>query len=222
MRTRKPALILYLTACILAMVAAAFHNETFLLLTKPIVIPAIFSYYMSAKTTSKTHPLVSVFFILSFIGDTTVLLDFHATLYIMVPYFLSYLILVYFAIDEIRKTPFDKYSAAVGLFIFVFLTVMLAMLVQFFPVEKSGLILPVWIFGIVLFIYASLAGYCFYSTASNVAFYMIMSALFCVVSDVFYVLFGLMKLFPDYLFFDLGLQLFSYFFIARYFILRKY
>ena len=202
------------------MIAAFIDSDTLLLLSKPVVIPAIFFYYLSVR--KQVNKWVILFLALSFIGDTIVLLDLkNAMLTIMTPFFLSYLILLYFTIRDIRKVRFDRFGAAIGLFIFLLLLVLIPVLVQSFSAEQQQFAVPVIIYGVILATYAGLAGYYFYSTASTLGFYMIMSALFCVVSDVFYVMFSMILLFPGLLFFDLGLQLFSYFFIVKYFVLRK-
>ncbi|HEX8563472.1 MAG TPA: lysoplasmalogenase family protein [Flavobacterium sp.] len=221
MRTKKPALILYFVACIAAIIAAYLESDTLLLLTKPVVIPAIFFYYLSARKTQRSK-LVVFFLALNFIGDTIVLLDLQdPMLILMVPYFLSYLILLYMAIKDIRKVSFDRFGAGIGIFVFLLLLTLIPVLVQSFSYEQQSLAIPIVTYGVILAIYVGLAAYHFYSTASTIGFYMIMSALFCVVSDVFYVMFSMILLFPGLLFFDLGLQLFSYFFIVKYFVLRK-
>lgn len=221
MRTRGPALILYFIACIVAVIASYIESDALLVLSKPIVIPAIYFYYLSAKDT-KVNPLIVLFLFLSFVGDTIVMLDIqNSTLIIMVPYFLSYLILVWFAIQDCRKISFSRFGAWIGAFIFSMIVALVFMLTQSFADDQHGLIVPIIGYGVLLAVYGGLAGYYFYSTASNIGLLLIMSALFCIVSDVFYVVFILILVFPGFLAFILALQLLAYYFLVRYFILRR-
>lgn len=220
MKTSKIALNLYFTACLLAVIATFIDNEMLLLVSKPIIIPAIYFYYLSEKKT-KINPLVVLFLILSFIGDTIVLLELKKIIYVMIPYFLSYLILLQFAISDVRKLKFDWFSLGVATFVFVSLILLLDTLVDFFIEDNKYLAIPILMYGLVLSVFGSLAGYYFYYKASNLAFYMVMAALFCVVSDVFYIIFSLIFQFNDFHYFDFSVQIISYYFIVKYFILRK-
>ncbi len=220
MKTKNIALTLYFISCIIAVIAGLLNDDSLLLFAKPIVIPAIYFYYLLAKK-SKPSKWVALFFILNFAGDTILMLDFYALHYVLLPYFFAYSIMFAFAIAELRKLKFDAFNMLVGGFIFLFLTTMMIMVLQSFPVEKQSLIIPVSIYGLQLFAFAAMSGYIFFSTSSNKAFYLIIGALICVLSDFFYVLFTVLDLFSGFYFFDIGLQLFSYYFITKYFILRK-
>ncbi len=221
MRTKKQALVLYFATCLLAVFAVAIESDSLLLVVKPVIIPAIFFYYLSAKLT-KTNPFVVIFMVLTFISDTIAMLDIRdSTLLVMVPYFLSYLILLHFAISDVKKTALEPYGIAIGIFMFVLVCAVTVMVVQFFSTEQQRLAVPILIYGAFLAAYAGIATAYFFSTASNMGLYMILSALMCVVSDVFFALYSLIALFPGYHWFNLAVQLFSYFFITKYFILRK-
>lgn|SRR5690606_30216611 len=221
MRTKKQALLLYVIACLAALLATIISSESLLLVAKPVVIPAIFFYYLSAKLT-KTNPLVVLFMALSFTGDAILMLEIpNATLLIMVPYFLSYLILLYFVLSDTKRIGVDRLGLAVGIFILFLIIGVTLMLLQFFSPEQQHLVVPISVYGVVLALYAATSAAHFFSNASNAGFYMIISAMMCVVSDVFFVLFDLILQNPGFDWFNRGVQLFSYFFITKYFILRK-
>ena len=50
MKDRNPSLILYIAATILVLVAKVFDDEVLMLITKPMVVPAIYYYYLQTKT----------------------------------------------------------------------------------------------------------------------------------------------------------------------------
>ncbi|HEX8270865.1 MAG TPA: hypothetical protein VF581_13310 [Flavobacterium sp.] len=221
MRARKPALVLYIIACVLAVVAAIIGSESLALISNPVIIPAIYFYYLSAKPVKKDI-FVFLFFLLNFIGDTIILLDFRqSTLVIMIPYFLSYLILLRAGIGDVRKIKFDLFAAAIGGFMFIMLLLLTFTLIQLYSFDQQELVVPTYIYGTVLAAYAALGGYCFFATASNLAFYMIMSGLACVVSDVLFTLTSVLLLFPNLRYYDLAIQLLMYYFSVRYFVVRK-
>ncbi|RZJ63301.1 MAG: hypothetical protein EOO50_17140 [Flavobacterium sp.] len=222
MKTEKPAIILYFTACILAVIATAIKSETLLIFTKPIVIPAIFFYYLSIKKT-KFNVWYGVFLLLTFAGDTIVLLDLkNETIFIMVPFILSYIILLCFITADVKRLRFSWPGLATGLFAFGLLIVAAFTLIHFFSAESKALTVPVIIYGVILGLQAGLAAYHFHVSSTNMSFYLAMTALFNCVSDVFYVIFTLIIIdFPEFQSLDIALQIFSYYFVIKYFALRK-
>lgn len=222
MKTEKTAIVLYFTVCALAVIATALNNETLLIFSKPIAIPAIFFYYLSIKRT-RFNIWYGVFLMLTFIGDTIVLLDLeNETIFIMVPYILSYVILLFFIGADVRRLKFSPTGMATGLFVFGLLVVTAFTLIHFFSQERHALVLPVIVYGIILGLQAGLAAYHFHVSATNMSFYLAMTALFNCVSDVFYVIFTLIIVdFPEFQSLDIALQIFSYYFVIKYFALRK-
>jgi hypothetical protein len=222
MKTRQVALALYIITCVLTVVGTIFDNDILVMLTKPAVIPAIFFYYLSIK---KRQPVDNFFvwlLVLNFIGDTIALLKIEdETKFIMIPFFLSYVILLKFAISDVRKMHFSIYGLLFAIGIFSFLMYILYELIELFRDTNNDLVIPVIIYGIVLGIFAAIAVYCFYARNSTFTFYLLMTALLSIVSDVFYIMFSLIFHFPSFNYFELTIQLFSYFFIIKYFALRK-
>lgn len=221
MKTEKPAIILYFTACILAVIATVVHSENLLIFSKPIVIPAILFYYLSVKT-AKFNMWYGVFLLLTFIGDTIVLLGLeNETIYIMVPYILSYGILLRFIISDIKTLRFSRSGFAVGLFVFGLIVGAAFTLIGFFDEKHKILEIPVIIYGFILALQAGLSAYHIHVSNSNMSFYMAMTALFNCVSDIFYVVFFLIVPSPEFLPIDIALQIFSYYFVIKYFIYRN-
>jgi len=222
MRTSKVALTLYIVCSILAVVATIIGNETIVLLSKPAVIPAIFFYYLSVKRKRKVDLYFILVLALSFAGDTIALLKLeNETEILMIPFFLSYVLLLKFAIEDVRKMKFNISGVLLSVFVFLFLMYILYSLIELFSDMYADLVVPVIIYGVVLGTFVSIAVYCFYSKNSSFTFYLAMAALLSVVSDVFYIMFSLIFHFPSFNYFELTVQLFSYFFIVKYFVLRK-
>ena len=222
MKTKKVTLILYIIACVFTVVATMLDDEVMIILSKPVVIPAIFFYYLSEKKLRPVDGLFIILLVLNFIGDTIALMKIeNETMYIMVPFFLSYLILLKFTIDDARAISFNLKGIFVSLIVGSFLMYIMYSLIELIIDTNPELIVPVIIYGIILGSFVSIAVYCFYTKNSISTYYLLMAALMSVVSDVFYIVFSLILHFPGFSYFELTVQLFSYFFIVKYFVSRK-
>jgi|JI10StandDraft_1071094.scaffolds.fasta_scaffold23093_8 hypothetical protein len=221
MKTKQIALILYVLCCLLAVFAMIVKNDMLMLLVKPAIIPAILYYYLASKTTKFNWILFSVL-ILNFIGDTIVLLEIKdQTLIIMIPYFFSYLLLFGLTIEDVRKMKFLISGLLIAALIFSFLMYVLYELIQMFKDTNPELIIPVLIYGIVLAVLGCMIAYCYYAKVTAFTFYMLMFALTSIVSDVFYMLFNFIFQISFLNYFEFAAQLFSYYFLVKYFVLRR-
>lgn len=221
LRTKQVALGLYVFCSVLAVIATIINDDLMILLAKPAVIPAILYYYLTVKTAKVNGLFISVL-ILNFIGDTIVLLEINEqTLIIMVPYFISYLILFYFSIQDIRKMKFVKSGILITTLIFCFLMYVLHELIQMFVDTNPELIIPVVIYGIVLAVFGCVAVYCYYSKIAAFTFYLLMFVIASIVSDVFYMLFHFLFQIPLLNYIEFTTQLLSYYFVVKYFISRE-
>lgn len=221
MKTKQIALILYVLCCVLAVFATIVENDLLMLLVKPAVIPAILYYYLASKTTKVNWILFSVL-MLNFIGDSIVLLEIKdQTLIIMIPYFFSYLLLLGFVVKDVRKMKFLLSGLCIASLIFCFLMYVLYQLIQMFKDTNPELIIPVLVYGIVLAILGCIITYCYYVKVTAFTFYMLMFALTSIVSDVFYMLFNFIFQISFLSYFEFAAQLFSYYFLVKYFVLRR-
>jgi uncharacterized membrane protein YhhN len=131
------------------------------------------------------------------------------------------LVLSKFIIKDVRKNKFHPSGLMLSAFIFVFLLYIIYALIQLFIDTNSDLVVPVIIYGLVLATLASCAGYNYFMSNTNASFYLVIAMLMSVVSDVFYIMFSLIFHFPSLNYFEFSVQLFSYFFIVKYCVLRK-
>lgn len=220
MKTRQVALTLYLLSCSLSVLAEVLGFELLLLLTKPTIIPAIFYYYLTTKK-EPVDPIFVVVLLLNFIGDTIALLKFeHQTLLLMIPFFMSYVLILRYLIQDVQKLKWDKTGGFIAVSIFIFLMYVLSGLIEMFADTNPELVWPVIIYGIVLGSLSTLAVYCYAIKITAYAFFILMFVLTSVVSDVFYMLFEFIYKIPFLNYFEFAAQLFSYYFLVKYFVLR--
>ena len=221
LRNKKVALRLYILCSVLAVIATIIDNDLMILLVKPAVIPAILYYYLASKTT-KVNGLFVTVLILNFIGDTIVLLEIKdETLVLMVPYFISYLLLLRFAIQDLRRMKFEKSGILIASTIFCFLMYVLYELIQMFSDTNPELVIPVLVYGIVLGIFGCIAVYCYYINIATFTFYLLMFVIASIVSDVFYILFHFVFEIHFLNYIEFATQLLSYYFVVKYFVSRK-
>ncbi|WP_298223435.1 lysoplasmalogenase family protein [Flavobacterium sp.] len=219
--TKQIALGLYVFCSILAVIATIVDDDLMILLVKPAVIPAILYYYLTIKKTKINWFFISVL-LLNFIGDTIVLLEIKdQTLIIMIPYFISYLLLLRFSILDLRKMRIIKSGILLAALIFGFLMYVLYELVQMFADTNPELIVPVIVYGIVLGLFGCIAVYCYYAKITAFTFYLLMFVITSIVSDVFYMLFHFLFQIPFLNYFEFATQLVSYYFVVKYFVSRK-
>jgi uncharacterized membrane protein YhhN len=221
MRTRKVALTVYIVSSLLAIIAAMLDDDVLILLAKPAVIPAIFFYYLSIKRRQAVDSYIVLILLLSFVGDTILLLEIEDTKIIMIPYFLSYLILFRFVIMDVQKIKFHTSGLLLSALIFVFLMAITYALIQLLIDTNGELVWPVIIYGMMFSTLASFSGYCYFMGNNTAFLYLAIAVLMSIVSDVFYIMFSLIFHFQSFKYLEFSMQMFSYFFIVKYCVLRK-
>ncbi|MBS7786718.1 hypothetical protein KIH23_05370 [Flavobacterium sp. CYK-55] len=221
MKTRQVALILYLIACSLSVLASIIDNELLMLISKPAIIPAIIYYYLTIKKSS-VEPVYIAVLLFNFVGDTIALLRFeNQTLLLMIPFFMSYVLILRCIIIDVLKLKWDRTGGFIAVAIFLFLMYVLSELIGMFADTNPELVWPVIIYGIFLGGLSSLSVYCYATKISVHAFFMLMFVLTSVVSDVFYMLFEFIYKISFLNYFEFAAQLFSYYFLVKYFVLRS-
>lgn len=220
MEIKDFGLKLYFTATFLAILSVAFGLDTLRLFTNPVVIPAIAFYYIFEKQEKYIHFYGLVLF-LCFIGDIMVFLNLDVVLYIMIPYFISYLFLFSFLMEDLRTSIFDKIFFLFSGIIFLSLMGLLFVLIKSLTESNPSLLIPVSVYGFFLAIYSSLGIYYFLSHKTNVSKYLLCFICLSIFSDVFFVVFKLITRFHNLVYIEFGAQLFSYYYMVKYFSLRK-
>lgn len=220
MKTREVAFYLYFIACITALIAIITDNDLLLLVSKPTIIPAVYFYYLTA--TKKINVFFTLVLLFNFVGDSVILLKIPDVLYMMVPYYLSYLILIKFIIEDMLRAKFNLNSLFFSLLVLLGHVIMLYMVLDLQSENGQKLILPFSIYGITMSLMVTFAVYNYLADRSISGFYMMIACGCCLVSDVFYVLYNQHFHIPILNYINSAMQLFTYIFLVKYIINRKF
>lgn len=219
----KPALIMYFIACVFYMMGVMMDNNEIMLVAKPVIVPAIFFYYLQEKKIkfNWTYTLITILF---FTGDMIVLID-SDNLFILViaVFFLAYLFFLKGLVDDlvtIRLQFINKthlFALLICVFFLIYLLISIVDVLIENKTENLGLIV---LYGIVLVSIGTLASLNYITKPSRYTTFMILASLSFVISDVFYILKKdfLEIAILDYL--NNFTQIISYYFVTKYFILK--
>lgn len=219
MKTKTIAFYLYIITCLTALLAIVINNDLLLLLSKPMIIPAVYFYYLSK--TDLVSPGMTLVMLLNFTGDTIILLKITDPLYVMVPYYLSYLILIYFLIGDIRHAKISAGNFALSLLVAIGHALMLYLVLDLQSVDGKKFIVPFAVYGVTLSVMVTLSVYNYLAGKSVSGFYLMVGSCCCLVSDVFYVLYNEHFHYNVLSYINSAMQFFTYIFLVRYILHRK-
>ena len=217
MKDSRPSLVLYIAASVLVILGKIFDFEVLMLIVKPMVVPAIYYYYLQTKTT-KTNFLFSVVLWSFFVADMIMLLySKTAIVSIMICGMISYFILILFAIR-------DRPPLTVNAFNIIFLTLLLSLLsyilftilnLRIEDIVRNYIVYLVYGISLIGLVLISVFNYLQQSTT---AFLHLCSMALCVlISDLFYAINQFVIPLPVIDHINLLAQFLSYFFMVRYF-----
>lgn len=219
----KPALLLYFVACVFFMLAIVLNNSELMLLSKPIIVPAIFFYYMQEKQRVNWNYIVII--MLFFIGDMTVLIDLPDFFVFIVSVFLiAYLFFLKELVDDlvlIRFRGINKTHLFALLLCVFFLIYLLISIIDVLIEAKTENIYLMVFYGVILTSIGTIASINHIIKPSRGTFFMILTSLSFVISDVFYIL----K--QDFLEIEIlnylnnFTQILSYYFLTKYYLLKE-
>ena len=214
-------MILFVVAGVLAIVAKILDFEDLMIATKPMVVPAIFYYYLQTKT-RRINLMFCIALWLFFVSDMImVLFPFTGMRWIMITSMASYIIMIGFALTDRASIKFSPFNI-------VFITLLLLLLGYFTftilslniesIVSNYGMYL---VYGIVLTTLAAVSAANYLSDNSTVFLHLSCMALCMVVSDLFFCIYRFMIKLPVIDYINLFSQFMSYFFMVKYFNTRK-
>ncbi len=214
-------MILFGIAGALSIIAKVFDNELLMLIVKPMVVPAIFYYYLQTKT-RKTSFLFSIVLWFFFIGDMImVLFPLSGILWVMGCTMASYLILLKFVLEDRSAIKFSFFNI-------VFLTLLLILLGYIlFTILNLNIdsivrnYLMYLVYGIILISLVAISTFNYLSDNSAVYLHLCSMALCLLVSDLFYCINRFIIQLPIIDHINLFSQFMSYFFMVKYFNSRK-
>lgn len=220
----KPILFLYFLTCLVYLFANYQSNTELMLLSKPVIVPAIFFYYINEEKYkfNWNYVAITVFF---YVADMIVLIDYNDVfLQILLLNLFSYLMYLKVTIDNLvtLRIHFINKAYIGALFIFSFFLMFLLVSAMDIMIEsKTNYIWLVFIYGIVLVFIGVTSALNYIIFPSRNTTFMVVTSLLFVISDVFFIL---KKDFSEFEIFDYlngATQVFSYYFLTKYFLLKK-
>lgn len=221
MKDSRPSLILYIVAGIGVILGKIFDHEIVMLIFKPMVVPAIYYYYLQTKTRD-TNVLFSINVWLFFISDMVLLIyGQDVILFVMGCNLISYLILIKIAAS-------DNVKAKLNLFNIIFITILLFLLgfILFTILNlKIEYIIDYYffylIYGIVLIILVAISAFNYLSNSTASFLHLCLMSLSILVSDLFYAINRFIIEVPILDHCNTFIQFLSYFFMVKYFNSRR-
>ena len=217
------ALILYLAAILVYVMAVLFGSDNLELLIKPIIIPSVYYfYYISVK--GKISFLFSFSILSYFFAEILLLISASDFLYPGLFCFgIPYLIITYFLAQDFlyylkkRKYAINNFS----FYIIIILLFYLLYNVLSFINESSKLEFSFYIFnGILLFVMGIFAFLIQFNFNNKTILYMVLMVVFFIISDLFFIFSKSTKDVIALKLISIVTQQLSYFFYVSYFICR--
>lgn len=218
---KYPALLLYLVSSVLAIIGVVEHNESLLLLAKPIIVPAVFYYYLQ-RIKFSIDWLFFVAIVSSFASDMLVLFkyeDEHIPIALLNMF--VYLIFIYFICKDIRfSAEYLKRIAYFVTIISVFLGIVYIMIDLIKGVDSFSINLYV-IYGVVLSVLATLSVYNYIFDQNNRSFYALLMCICYVTTDIFYTIYNFYLPMEVFIIVNLIAQFISYYYMVHYITAKK-
>ncbi|WP_162147255.1 lysoplasmalogenase family protein [Flavobacterium enshiense] len=220
----KPALLLYFIASAVFMLSVILNNTELMLISKPVIVPAIVFYYLQEKKMIVNWvymAIVSLFFAC----DMITLIDPDSFFPLIISLFLlGYLIYFKGIFDDFIRIRYHFVNRThllvllICIFLLVFLQVSLMDIVMASRTEYVWLLV---IYGVVLVLIGFISSWNYIMLPSRYTTFMLLASLSFIISDVFYVL----K--KDY--FEIEIleyvnnlaQVLSYYYLTKYFLTKK-
>ncbi len=218
MKANIPSLIFYFIACTLVVVFKIIENDSLVLYAKSIIVPLIFIYYLITNN-YKISWIKLLIFLFCFVGDIFNLLQFSDSgLGALLSFLFVYLLLLKLVIDDFKYLKLNKGDRIPMLVSFFFIaTICISILSLNF--ERMQLDFSLYIlYGVTLSL-LSFFSFVNYFKKGNYTFFCLVVMCGCfMISDVFFVINKFYLNLYAFSFIAVFVQVFSYFFMATYFI----
>ena len=221
MKDSRPSFILFVVASVGVLLGKAFDLELLMLLTKPMVIPAIFYYYLQTKTRN-TNVLFSAVLALFFLGDMFMLLDPKSGLIgIMVCGMLAHLLLIELAVEDRMQLKFTFFNLFFLTLLLLLPSYILYLLLHLNVDSIDQHYLLFLVYGVVLIFLVGISIINHLSHHDTSSLYLTTTTLCLMVSDLLYSIARFIIDMPllDHL--NLAVQFMAYFFMVKYFNSRR-
>lgn len=220
----KPALLLYFIACLVFMLSVIFDSADLMLLSKPVILPSIFFYYVQ-ENKLRFNWSYFVIILLSFIGDMIAVVEPNDFFIIIASLTLVvYLIFLKGIIDELvsirirRLSKMHIFTLFVCTFLLLYLLITSLGLLIETQQQNLGVLV---IYGMTLVSIGVVSVLNYMIKTSRATTFMLITSLAFVISDVFFILKKYFFEIEMFSYFNNLIQVLSYYFLTRYYLLKK-
>jgi hypothetical protein len=217
MNDSGPSIILFIVASALVVIGRFFGLESLVLVTKPMVVPAIYFYYLQTRT-QKVDVLFSIALWLFFVADMVVLLlGETGTVCVLACGIGSYCIMLKFALGNVNVIKFSFLNI---LFVSILLLLLSYIFFTILNLEVESIVrnyLLYLAYGIVLIILVVVATFNYLSESNATVLPLCSMALCMLISDLFYCINRFFIHLPIIDHINLFSQFLSYYFMVKYF-----
>jgi hypothetical protein len=220
MKTSKLLLILYFSLCFIEVIAYFLGNKLFGGISKMVLIPVIFIYYLFE--TKKINWLTTGILLFCYIGEgvNVFKINIENIYSIITPFFIAYVLFLILGIQDVvsfKKRKLDVISLVI---VIVFIVFLFYSIIALLTESNKELIIPFFIYGLVLAAAAIVSPYNIIMKNRCYDLYYLFTITCFVISDIFYV-------FNNYFFriaiiqvFESAMQILAYYFLVKYILER--
>ncbi|HRN99518.1 MAG TPA: lysoplasmalogenase family protein [Flavobacterium sp.] len=220
MKDSQPSFVLFAIASVLAVSARVMEWELLELIAKPMVIPAIFYYYLQTKT-RKTSIQLSAILAVFFIGDMIILLDSGGLFGVMVCGMIAHLLLISQATSDRMGLNFSLFNITFLALLLLLPSYVLYTLLQMGVNNIDENYFFFLSYGVILIAMVAISVINYLSHGDTASLYLATLAIALLVSDLLY---SISKfIIPMLLLEQINLvsQFMAYYFIVRYYNARR-
>lgn len=216
MKLTNVSLVLFLIVSIITLIGIGFDNQNVVLISKPIIIPAIYCYYLQIKN-EKINWRFTFAILCCFIADMLAVLVFETEhYYILFLNLISYLVFFYFALKDVVVTKIKKVKIFYTIILLFSSFLVLFYLVDLISEKKQSLEILFLIYGTTLAFLTSLIGFNFFTNNSLRNIFALLMCSCFLISDLFYAINNFYEKIAVFYIINLAIQFLSYFFMVKY------
>jgi len=221
MKDSRPSLILFVVSASVSLLAKIFGIDLLMIIFKPMVIPAIFYYYLQTKTRNTSAEFAIVLWCF-FAGDMLMVLAPDATIAIVMAFtMVSYLLLLKFLVEEKGALRFGFFNMALLVLLLLLLGYFLFTILNLGSEKVNRHYFMYLVYGVILIALVVTAVFRYLGQPSATSLDACSMALCMLVSDLFYCIYKFVVHIDIIDDINLFAQFMSYFFMVRYFNSRK-
>jgi hypothetical protein len=217
MKDSRPSLILFIVSASVSLLAKIFGMDMLMVVFKPMVIPAIFYYYLQTKKGRVNPAFVTVLWCF-FAGDMLMVLAPDATISVVMGFtMVSYLLLLKFLLEEKARARFSFFNIILLSLLLLLLGYFLFTILNLGSDKINRHYFLYLAYGIILIALTATAVFRYLGNGSAAALNACAMALCMLASDLLYCIYKFVvhvSIIDDI---NLLAQFMSYFFMVRYF-----